>query len=243
MIRALLGAVQFLTIVPVRGRTAEPGRSAAFFPLVGAWIGIMGAALLDFGRSYIPFTLAALLVVAFWCVITGGLHEDGLADTADAFRAGRSPDRIMTILKDSRIGTFGGLALLFSLLIRWQSLSAITVTEFAPALAAAQALPRAAFVALAWISRPAGGGLGAAFSAILTTPIALFAIFQAVLFALWCGPAAAAWLLIGMALIVLAARRYFHLRLGGVTGDCLGATGQVVEVYILVLFACRNCIS
>jgi adenosylcobinamide-GDP ribazoletransferase len=243
MIRLFLGAVQFLTIIPIHRSTAPPGRSALFFPLVAAWIGLLGASLLEMTRGFIPFTIAALLVLAFWAIIGGCLHEDAFADAADAFRAGRTPEKIHAILKDSHIGVYGTLALLFSALIRWQALSAISVVEYAPALAAAQAVPRSALVALGWISRPAGAGTGAGFLQTLTTPIAIAAILQGIGFAAWNGWRAAAFIVIGTAIIVIAARSYFHRRIGGVTGDCLGATAHLVEIYILLLFTCRPCIS
>ena len=242
MIKALLGAVQFLTVLPVRTSTAPPGRSAAFFPLVGAWLGILGAALLDWTRTQVPFTVAALLVLAFWALITGALHEDGFADCADAFRAGRPADKILAVLKDSRIGAHGALALILSTLIRWQALSAI-VAEPAPALAAAHGLSRAAAVGLAWITPPAGSGLGYFLSKTMTTPAALVAIMQGALLCAWCGGRMGVILAAGTVLVVLLARRYFLLRIGGVNGDCLGATAHVVEMFCLVLFSCRRCIS
>jgi adenosylcobinamide-GDP ribazoletransferase len=241
MIRAVLGAVQFLTVIPVRTRTAPMGRSAVFFPLVGAWLGILGAAVLDGARGQVPFSLAALLVLAFWAGITGGLHEDGFADCADAFRAGRARDKILAILKDSRIGAHGALALILSSLVRWQALSSIAVDPVA-ALAAAQGLPRAAAVALAWLTPPAGSGLGCELSKTMTTPIALIAILQGVLLAAWCGGRLTIILLGGIVFLVIAARRYFMLRIGGVTGDCMGATAHVVEIFCLVVFTCRSCI-
>jgi adenosylcobinamide-GDP ribazoletransferase len=240
MIRELLGAVQFLTILPVRHATAPSGRSALFFPLVGAGIGILGAIILDLARGQVPFTLAALLVLAFWGLVTGALHEDGFADCADAFRAGRSRDKMLAILKDSRIGAHGALALVLSTLVRWQALSAIAVDPFA-SLAAAQGLSRAAAVALAWLTPPAGSGLGFSLSNTLTSPIALAAILQGVVLAAWCGDRLGIILVIGSALIVAAARKYFTLRIGGVTGDCMGATSHVVEIFCLVTFTCRSC--
>jgi len=241
MIRALLGAIQFLTVIPVRTRTAAPGRSAAFFPLVGAWLGILGAAVFDVTRDLVPLDLAALLVLAFWAAITGGLHEDGFADCADAFRAGRPRERILAILKDSRIGAHGALALVISSLLRWQALSFIVVDPV-PALAAAQGIPRAAAVALAWIAPPVGSGLGFELSKSLNTPIALFAILQGLLLAFWCGGRLTAVLIAGVVLLVIAARRYFMLRIGGVTGDCLGAMAHAVEIFCLLAFTCRRCI-
>jgi adenosylcobinamide-GDP ribazoletransferase len=243
MIRAVLGALQFLTISPVRSSTAAPGKSALFFPLIGAWIGIIGAALFDLSRMYMPTAVAAMLVLTFFALLTGGLHEDGFADCADAFRAGRRRDVILAILKDSRIGAHGALALILSSLLRWQALTTLAVVDPVPSLAAAQGLPRAAAVALVWITPATGSGLGFRLSNSMTTPIAIGAILQGLLLAMWCGDKSALILIAGAVLIVLAARRYFMLRIGGVTGDCLGATAHAVEIFCLVVFTCRSCIS
>src|ERR1700685_3414718 len=99
--RTLLGAISFLTIIPVRLETAPPGRSAALFPLVGAMLGAAGTFIYIEAAKAIPGSLAALITVAFWTVISGIMHEDGLADVADALRAGRSQERMLAILKDS----------------------------------------------------------------------------------------------------------------------------------------------
>src|ERR1051326_7376092 len=96
----LLAAIRFLTIIPVRGGDAPPGKAAAFFPLVGAMLGAAGAGIYLLTSRAFPGSVAALATVAFWVVISGVLHEDGLADVADAVRAGRSRDRMLAILKD-----------------------------------------------------------------------------------------------------------------------------------------------
>lgn len=242
MIRRFLGAVQFLTIVPVPGITSPPGASAVFFPLVGALLGAAGGLLLEAARGYVPFTLVSLLVLAFWTLITGGLHEDGFADVADAFRAYRSPEKIHAILKDSRVGAHGALALMFLLIVRWQALSAIAV-EAIPALAAALALGRAAVVALLWATPPSGSGSAMTMSRSLGSGTAALVIVQAIAFGMWPGARPASFLLGGSVLIVLLARRYFLRRIGGVTGDCLGATEQIVETWCLVVYTCRPCTS
>src|SRR5438445_8891237 len=102
--RTLLGAFSFLTILRMPGEAVPPGRAAVFFPLVGAVLGAAGAGIYLAGSRVMPVSLAALATVAFWAVISGVLHEDGLADIADALRAGRTPERMLEILKDSRIG-------------------------------------------------------------------------------------------------------------------------------------------
>jgi adenosylcobinamide-GDP ribazoletransferase len=239
MIARLLGAIQFLTILPVRGSTAPPGGCALFFPLVGAALGGAGAYALIGLRELIPPTLAALLVLSLWSLVTGGLHEDGFADVADAFRAGRSTERIFAILKDSRIGAHGAVALILITLVRWQGLGAIAADPIG-GLSATFAISRAAMVATAWTTPPAGSGLGLEFSKHLTTVGALFAILTALIFA---ALAPAGLLLAWVAtVVVFGARAYFMRRIGGVNGDCLGAVSLVVETCGLVVLTCQRCI-
>jgi adenosylcobinamide-GDP ribazoletransferase len=183
-----------------------------------------------------------LLALAALVVITGGLHEDGFADVADAFRAYRSPETILAIMHDSRVGAHGALALVLVTLIRWQALGSI-LADPVPALAATLAVARGAIVALAWTTPPAGSGLGRALADSLTTPAALLAMAQTVALAFMAGTAPAVFLLSGAALIVLGARQYFLRRIGGFTGDCLGATVILLETYGFLVFACRPCIS
>jgi adenosylcobinamide-GDP ribazoletransferase len=236
----LAGAVQFLTVLPVPGQGAPPGAAAPFFPVVGAAIGAAGALLLEALSPAISRELAAAAVLAFWAVLTGALHEDGLADCFDAIRKGRSPQRSLEILKDSRIGAFGALALILVSLIRWQGLIQMAAPPL-PVMVAAGALGRAAVVALAWIARPAGSATGAQFAAQLTTPAALWAVAFGLLAAAFSG-LRLAWTFISLTvLIVFGARRFFHARLGGVTGDGLGATCLIVESAILVVASCRTC--
>jgi len=168
-------------------------------------------------------------------LMSGALHEDGLADCADAFGGQRPPEKILAILKDSRIGTFGALALVFSIGLRWQAI-AQTGSHLFEALAAAGALSRAAQVGLAWVTPPAGEGSGKLFALTLTTPRAVTAIAVATVFAAPLGLVAVP-AVIGSAGITLLGRDYFERRLGGVNGDCCGALSQVVEGYILLLCA------
>jgi adenosylcobinamide-GDP ribazoletransferase len=238
MIGRLLGAFQFLTVLPIRRATAAAGESALFFPLVGWALGFAGGLLLQSTRTFIPTPLASLVVLAFWAFLTGALHEDGFADVFDGFRAGRPRERILAILKDSRIGAHGALALVLVTVLRWQALISF-VGDPVRSLSAIFAVSRASIAALAWISPPAGDGLGFEFSRTLTGAIVMGAILQALFFA--CFGGAALLLCGGTVLIVLAARRYFVARIGGVTGDCLGATGFLVETWGFVLFACQRC--
>ncbi len=237
--RTFLGAVSFLTILPVPGEPVPPGRAAIFFPLIGAMLGAAGAAIFIGASRALPASLAALVTVAFWTVISGVLHEDGLADVADALRAGRTPERMLTILKDSRIGTYGAVAIVLSIAVRWQAVEHVATPRVFGAFIAAQAVPRAAMVALAWVSRPAGTGLGLAFSSTLTTNASVAAMVQGAAAALACGVRPGVIILLGAYLTIRISRWHFYRRIGGVNGDCLGATEQILEIFILVLFACR----
>ncbi len=235
--RTFLAAVSFLTVVPVGDHRIAPGRAAIFFPLVGAMIGAAGAGLFLAASLVLPAPLASLLTVAFWTMISGVLHEDGLADVADAFRAGRSRARMLEILKDSRIGTYGAVAIVLSVAARWQALQHIPASKILAVCIAAHAVPRAAIVALAWVSRPAGDGLGLVFSSSLTSMAAIGAILQGVAAAMLPGWRPALLLVAGAYAIVRGARAYFYHRIGGINGDCLGATEQLLEIFILILFA------
>ena len=132
MIGRFLGAIQFLTVAPVRRSVSPPGESAAFFPLVGAALGAGGGLVLYFSQALLPQAISSLIVLSFWVLVTGGLHEDGFADVADAFRAGRPREKILAILKDSRIGAHGAIALILISLVRWQALSGITANAVLP---------------------------------------------------------------------------------------------------------------
>ena len=234
-------AIRFLTILPVRGGDAPPGRAAAFFPLVGAMLGAAGAGVYLLTARAFPISIAALATVAFWVAISGILHEDGLADVADAVRAGRTRERVLSILKDSRIGAFGAIAILLTVLARWQALEYLATPRVLATLIASQAVPRAAMVAMAWVSRPAGSGLGYALASTLSTPAASAAIALGAAAALLCGWRAGFAMIAGSVLIVQASRGWFYRRLGGVNGDCLGFTEQLIEIFILLMFACRSC--
>jgi adenosylcobinamide-GDP ribazoletransferase len=234
--RTFLAAVSFLTIIPAPGNNIPPGRAAIFFPLVGALLGAAGAGIFIAASFILPATIAALLAVTFWTAISGVLHEDGLADVADAMRAGRTRERMLAILKDSRIGTYGAVAIVLSLVARWQALEHVPAPRILEACIVAQTLPRAAMVALAWLSRPSGDGLGYAFSSTLTTTGSLIAIAQG-LIAMLLGWRPGLLILLAAYLIIRGARTYFYKRIGGINGDCLGATEQLLEIFILIFFA------
>lgn len=224
----MTAALQFLTILPVRSSQRDLGASAAWFPFAGCLLGLAFAAALHLPQGAI---LGMLLVT----VVTGGLHEDGLADVCDAVRAYRSRDKMMEILHDSRIGAHGALAIGFSLLLRWQAVDHLMGNEWLR-LPAALGISRGLMVILAACTPAAGSGLGLSFRESLSTSAISLTAFQILALA-FAGGWRVALYLIPIQLVILAtASAWFKARLGGVTGDCLGFLCQLSEAATLVLF-------
>lgn len=224
----MLAALQFLTILPVRSSNAQPGKSAAWFPIVGCLLGLAAAAAL-------PLPLGSILALLLVTLLTGGLHEDGLADVCDAVRAYRSREKMMEILHDSRIGAHGALAIVFSLLIRWQALDHLTGESWLR-LPAALGIARGLMVLLAAWTPAVGSGLGRGFRDSLTTSGVWLTALQVMALCFAGGWRAALFLIPMQLLIVAGVRRWFMARIGGVTGDCLGFACQLSEAATLVLF-------
>jgi adenosylcobinamide-GDP ribazoletransferase len=242
VIGRFLAAIQFLTVIPVTCETGPLGASGVWFPLVGAMLGASAGAVLLVSRPGLGVSIGALLALVWLLMLTGCLHEDGLADVADAVRAGRSRQKMMEILKDSRIGTYGAVALVVSIVVRWQALARSPVNPI-PGLTGALALSRSSLVALAGLTPSVGTGMGQAFAAscsgavMITTAVESVLVVGAMTF--FTGWRAAAAMVVSSAVIVLLARLWFVRRLGGVNGDCLGATCQVVEIVNLLILACQ----
>jgi adenosylcobinamide-GDP ribazoletransferase len=235
VIHRFFGALQFLTVLPVHVSTSPPGGAALFFPVVGALLGAGAGALFLILQRPLDSSTSALFAVAGLVFATGALHEDGLADVADGFRAGRTRERIMEILKDSRIGTYGAVTLFFSITVRWQCLERCRINPVL-GLASSLAVSRSALVLTAFLTPHAGEGLGAAFASRLSSRTTIAVLVQMLVFAsfsAWRGLA----MLLSSALCVLLARHYFVLRLGGANGDCLGAASQIVETLNFVILA------
>jgi len=222
-------ALQFLTILPVPAPPGKPGEAAWAFPIVGALLGLICAAIL-------PWKLGPILAMMAVAALTGGLHEDGLADVFDAIRKYRTREQMHQILKDSRIGAHGALALIAFFFLRWQALASLS-GHSELRLASAYGLSRAQMVMLAATSLPAGEGLGAAFISTLPRRTALWVAIESVALAALAGwPIGLALLAANTALLLLV-RWWFSLRLGGVTGDCLGFLCVVSEALSLAVLA------
>ena len=232
-------ALQFLTRLPVRTEAIyAPERlrfTPAFYPAVGVVVGLItGGLAWGFGALFPP-VVAVLLSTLGGILVTGGLHEDGLADLCDGLGGGRSKDRALAIMRDSRLGTYGVLALVLALGSKVSALAALPLWALPLVLVAGHTASRAAMLvvmASADYARAegaaaavAGGISGAALRlAALTTALALLPMLVFLpLLALIGG-------ILGLIFALAAIRQRFLARLGGYTGDCLGATQQVSEI-------------
>ena len=236
-------ACLLLTRLPLPNLPAEAfarqAQAAWAFPLAGLVVaviaGVTGETLLQMGLGAVP---AAGLTVALLALLTGAMHEDGLADTADGLWGGRDRERRLEIMKDSTVGTYGVLALVFSVGLRWSALS-ILLPQGTGALIAAAMLSRAVLPALMaglpparddGLSRGVGrpGGVAVCAALALGGAVALFAAGWALLL-----PALVA--LVVVLLLAATARS----KIGGQTGDILGAAQQLAEIVLLLGLAAQ----
>jgi adenosylcobinamide-GDP ribazoletransferase len=235
-------ALSFLTTLPVGAPSAPPGslgRAAPWFPVVGLIIGAMLAAAW-WGLGYVfSSVLGAVLLVALWAALTGGLHLDGLADCGDGLLAAVPPERRLEIMRDPRLGTFGGLSLFLFLLLKVFTVAALPASPLGYyALLLAPVLARWLILTVARQPSARPGGMGAAFGQGLTpVALAIAAVLPAVL-AIgggWRGLGAG----VAALLVVLIVSRVARVRLGGVTGDVLGLAVELSELAVLLVFAAQ----
>ena len=234
-IRLPLVAIQFLTRLPVPGKLAaseeDLGRASAFFPLVGIMVAGGAAGVFLLSQYLLPLSVGVLLAIIFAAFITNGFHEDGLADAFDGFGGGWTKERVLEIMRDSRIGTYGTLALIFLVLGKYNFLSLLPPRQIWRWLIVSHAASRWTVLPLAaWMpyARAEGQGKLVAnkirWSAILIGSITLLATFALLPWK------AAAIALLATVLVTVLCGLYYHARLKGITGDCLGATNQLTEV-------------
>ena len=238
----LVSAFGLLTRLPLPRSTASSstGASVWAWPVVGLVIGAIGAAAYALAwRAGLSSLLAGLVAVIAMVIATGGFHEDGLADTADGLGGGATPEKRLLIMKDSRIGSFGALALIGSVVLRVGALAQLAEPRLvAPALIVAAVLGRAAMPGVVLLSAPARpGGLGAALG-VLDRRRVLIGGALTVVIGLGLERPHALLETIFAALLVAAGVAGVGARsLGGYTGDTLGATEQLTECAVLLVLA------
>ena len=230
-------ALQFMTRVPIRFSGLDPARlsrASVWFPAVGLLVGIVSALTYALLSPHLGRPLAALFAVFVTVIVTGGLHDDGLADCADAFGGGWTREDRLRILKDSRIGTFGALALILSVGSRIFLLAEMPAGTVIKYIISAHVLARCTPLPLSAVLKPArgpegqGGRVAGAMSWFTVALGTAMAVAVATLFL-----RASTWQpILAVAILTIASGAYYQRQLGGITGDCMGATIQISEIAI-----------
>lgn len=232
--RRFIDALQFLTRLPAPrlsdSHPADISRSAVWFPVVGALIGVGVTAAVWIGDCAAPW-IGAFLGVLVWVLITGGLHIDGLADVADALGAAhRSPERFVEVMHDPHVGANGVIAIVLLLMAKLVLLSQIPQSQMMLALILVPVWARWGPLVWSLLLPPLSRGLGERFSRKIDNKgVAAYGVALTLISA-WLAP-----VLIGALVIVFVIAAYWKYRLGGLTGDCLGASIEVMETALLFL--------
>jgi adenosylcobinamide-GDP ribazoletransferase len=238
-VNALLTALSFLTRLPVRRRkavdSADVARSAGLFPLVGAAIGSLYCLTAALLRGHLPPLVIAALLVLLDVLVTGALHFDGLADAADGLGGGREPEDVLRIMHDHNIGSYGGTALAVCVAVKVTAYAALLgQSNWIPSLILAPALGRWSTLILTAAYRYAGprasvtAGMGRRSLALGTAVIAV---------ALGCAASVRALIAaIAVTLVTACFGLYCNRRIGGITGDTLGANVELCECATLLVF-------
>jgi adenosylcobinamide-GDP ribazoletransferase len=244
----LVHALKFLTRLPIPfSRTIDPpalNQTMRMFSVAGALIGLMIAAVLIVGKiAQLPPLLTAVVAVAAGVLITGALHEDGFADTADGLGGGRTRERRLEIMRDSRIGSYGALALILAVTLRavaYGSLLNMPLPALVTIVVATQSFSRALVVDLLWATPPARSDGLSNFAGQPPRAVAMFAIVIGLALSLLAGYYTSfgnAVLALGLGLAATAAIRWQAVRLiGGQTGDICGAAQVACELMMLTAF-------
>ena len=238
--RLFLIAFQFLTIVPlpfnVRCEEEDLGRSMSFFPLVGLALGALLAGADFLLAPLLPRGVADLVLVALLSVVTGGLHLDGLSDVCDGLAARGSRERFLEVMKDSRVGAVGAVALVLGLMLKYQGVLALPAGYKREALLFFPLVARFAQVQMTvGAKRARANGLGSAFVGGAGLPQFMIASLLTL---------AAAYGLLGLEgiactallfLLTWGVKSWSHRRLGGITGDVIGCASELNEIFCLLI--------
>jgi len=247
-----LVATQFLTRLPTPAwENFQPSwlpQSARYFPLVGVLVGGINVGVWWLLGHWLPSAVTVGLMLAVSLLITGAFHEDGLADTCDGFGGGMTQDRILAIMKDSRIGAYGAIAVCVMLGLKWATYAAIPASAFPLMVIGAHMCSRWCACGLIWglhyvrgdddaKVRPLADSLGAGdwvvsgvLGALGVAPFAFAGNPMPHVLVLHALAAA----LSASAITAVVAALYFRKRIGGYTGDCLGAVQQLTELAFLL---------
>jgi len=233
-------AFHLLTTLPVRAPrnwgSGDSGRAASWYPFVGLVLGGLVAGVYFLSGSFFSPLVTGALSLTAWVALTGGLHLDGLADCCDGLLHASSPERRLEIMKDSRLGAFGGIGLMLVLILKVSALASLPSDRAIPVILLAASLGR-------WSILPAGfqplaspGGMGADFASGLQRSSLVWGVLIPLGLAIYLGLQGI--IALGLALLALfLLLRFVRARIGGVTGDVFGLVVEVTETLTLIVLS------
>ncbi len=234
----LKSALQFLTLLPLgKSETFDTPDMTPFFPLAGIVVGVLVSIFDNIAMLFWPLPAVAAMDVVFLVVLTGAFHLDGLADAADGMLGHRPRERALEIMKDSRIGAMGLMAVCCCLLIKWAGIQSLDSHQRTLILILIPAYSRSGMLfGMRFLPYGRTAGTGMSFFQNALAPVdfkwmilpAVFSIFLG-----WQG----IWLNMMFALILAAILGYYRNRMGCITGDMLGAMTEVMESVLFLLMA------
>jgi adenosylcobinamide-GDP ribazoletransferase len=235
--RYLAIAFNLLTILPFRSpagwQPGDSGRAAGWYPWVGLVIGGLVAGAYTLFDLYFSTLVSAALSLLVWVILTGGLHLDGLADCCDGLFHPSSPERRLEIMKDSRMGAFGGIGLTLALLLKFSGLASLPADRLLPAILLAASLGRWFIILAGFEPMARTGGMGADYASGLSRSALFWGGLIPLGLILFLGiPGLVALGITFLAVFLLL--RFAQARIGGVTGDVFGLIVEVSEILVLV---------
>jgi adenosylcobinamide-GDP ribazoletransferase len=207
--------------------------AARYFPLVGVMVGGVGALVYLLALRVLPAGVAVLLSMAATLILTGAFHEDGLADSIDAFGGGYTRDDVLRIMRDSRIGAYGAIALVVALMLKWQTLAALPPSRVAWLMVGAHAASRTFAISfLVTLDYVRAEGKAKPVAQRMSLSAFLIAMAFGLPWLVWLDWKLACFTFALLFVLRWLMARYFVKRIGGYTGDCLGFAQQVFEIAI-----------
>jgi adenosylcobinamide-GDP ribazoletransferase len=239
------GAVRFFTRIPVPtwvGHSQDKlDHAARYFPLVGALVGLIGGLVTLAAGAVLPQSIAVILGMTATILATGAFHEDGFSDTCDGFGGGWDKAQVLAIMKDSRVGSYGAVGVAMMLLAKFTALNELGLGLLLPALMAGHSVSRlgsTALIHLLHYARDETGGKAKPLANRLERSELAIAATTGLLPCLWLPWPSAALAITVAAAAAIVAGRYFVRRIGGYTGDTLGAAQQVSELAFYLGLLC-----
>ena len=235
-----------MTIIPITRnhdfKEDDLAFSTIYFPLVGFLLGLLSWGIFFVIDPYLPLSVTVFIILAFLTLITGALHEDGLGDTFDGFGGGYTRERILEIMKDSRIGTYGSLALIFLILGKYIFLTEINPTEIPKTIVTALVLSRwSPLPLLRFLDYPKRAtGTGRAFVTNITN-ISYWSLIVSTVFTfavvIWFFEFQSIYLISATILLMASGYIFFRKKINAITGDCGGAIISLSELltYFIVI--------